>query len=109
MTILPPCPFPGPPRPAPSGPICACSGTGGRARNGSPPCSPSLIPIGILVAFYLDAKTNIAPGPQLIMVESWPATRTDAEIREKQQRDRAAREARERERQREFQEARQRA
>jgi hypothetical protein len=63
-----------------------------------------LIPIGILGAFYLDAKTNIAPGPQLIFVESWPLTRTDAEIREKQQRDRVAREARERERQRQFQE-----
>jgi hypothetical protein len=63
-----------------------------------------IIPIGILGAFYLDAKTNIAPGPQLIFVESWPATRTDAEIREKQQRDRVAREARERERQRQFQE-----
>jgi hypothetical protein len=62
------------------------------------------IPIGILIAFYLDAKTNIAPGPQLIMVESWPLTRTDEEIREKQQRDLAAREARERARQREFQE-----
>jgi hypothetical protein len=63
-----------------------------------------LIPVGILGAFYLDAKTNIAPGPQLIFVESWPVTRTDAEIREKQQRDRIAREARERARQREFQE-----
>jgi hypothetical protein len=64
-----------------------------------------LIPIGILGAFYLDAKTNIAPGPQLIMVESWPLTRTDAEIRARQQRDRAAREARALERQREFQKA----
>lgn len=61
-----------------------------------------LIPIGILGAFYLDAKTNIAPGPQLILVESWPLTRTDAEIRAKQQRDRAVREARERARQQEF-------
>lgn len=64
-----------------------------------------LIPIGILGAFYLDAKTNIAPGPQFIFVESWPLTRTDAEIREKQQRDRVAREARERARQIEFQKA----
>jgi len=62
-----------------------------------------LIPIGILGAFYLDAKTNIAPGPQLIYVESWPLTRTDAEIRERQRRDRIAREARDRERQRQFQ------
>jgi hypothetical protein len=62
-----------------------------------------LIPIGILGAFYLDAKTNIAPGARLIMVESWPVTRTDAEIRARQQRDRAEREARELARQREFQ------
>jgi hypothetical protein len=62
-----------------------------------------LIPIGIVGAFYLDAKTNIAPGARLILVESWPVTRTDAEIRERQQRDRAAREARELARQREFQ------
>jgi hypothetical protein len=62
-----------------------------------------MIPIGILGAFWLDARTNIRPGPQLIFVESWPATRTDAEIRAKQQRDRIAREARERERQRQFQ------
>lgn len=62
-----------------------------------------LIPIGILGAFYLDGKTNIAPGARLIMVESWPMTRTNAEIRERQQRDRAAREARDLARQREFQ------
>jgi hypothetical protein len=62
-----------------------------------------LIPIGILGAFYLDGKTNIAPGARLIMVESWPLTRTDAEIRARQQRDRAEREAREHARQREFQ------
>jgi hypothetical protein len=62
-----------------------------------------LIPIGILVAFYLDGKTNIAPGARLIMVESWPMTRTDAEIRARQQRDRAEREARDLARQREFQ------
>jgi hypothetical protein len=61
-----------------------------------------LIPIGILGAFYLDAKTNIAPGARLIMVESWPVTRTDAEIRERQLRDRAERDARARARQEEF-------
>lgn len=61
-----------------------------------------LIPVGILGAFYLDAKTNIAPGARLIMVESWPVTRTDAEIRARQRRDSAEREARERARQQEF-------
>lgn len=55
------------------------------------------IPIAIFVIFYFDARTNIQPGPRLIIVESWPATRTAAEIRARQLRDRAAREARERE------------
>jgi hypothetical protein len=64
-----------------------------------------LIPVGILGAFYLDAKTNIAPGARLIMVESWPVTRTDAEIRARQQRDLAEREARDRARQQEFKDA----
>lgn len=62
-----------------------------------------LIPVGILVAFYFDGKTNIAPGPQVIFVESWPATRTDAQIEIKQRADLAARVARERAQQREFQ------
>lgn len=56
------------------------------------------IPVGIGVAFYFDGKTNIAPGPQLIYVKSWPASRTDAEIRESQERDSAARERRDAER-----------
>ena len=40
-----------------------------------------LIPIGIAVAFYFDGKTNIRPGPQLILIESWPSNRTEAETR----------------------------
>jgi len=40
-----------------------------------------LIPIGLGVAFYFDGKTNIRPGPQLILVESWSANRTEAETR----------------------------
>jgi hypothetical protein len=60
------------------------------------------IPIAIFVIFYFDARTNIQPGPRLIIVESWPATRSAADIRARQQRDSAAREARERARQRDF-------
>jgi hypothetical protein len=44
-----------------------------------------LIPIGIAIAFYFDARTNIRPGATVIMVESWPTTRTDAEVRARQQ------------------------
>lgn len=40
-----------------------------------------LIPIGLGVAFYFDGRTNIAPGPQLILVESWPANRSEADTR----------------------------
>lgn len=40
-----------------------------------------LIPIGIVWLFIVDARTNIAPGEQLIYVDSWKADRTDAEIK----------------------------
>lgn len=40
-----------------------------------------LIPIGLGVAFWLDGRTNIQPGPQLILIDSWPANRTEAETR----------------------------
>jgi hypothetical protein len=40
-----------------------------------------LIPIGLGFAFWLDGRTNIAPGPRLILIESWPANRTAAETR----------------------------
>jgi hypothetical protein len=36
------------------------------------------IPLGIIFIFDLDGRTNIAPGPQLIYVESWPANRAAA-------------------------------
>lgn len=62
-----------------------------------------LIPVGIVVVFYLDGNTNIMPGEQAIYVESWPATRTDAEIKAKQQTDLARRERFERERREQFQ------
>lgn len=62
-----------------------------------------LIPIAIFVAFYFDASTNIAPGPQVIFVESWPMSRTDAEIKAKQRVDLRRREQAEERRRREFQ------
>jgi len=62
-----------------------------------------LIPAGILFIFYLDAKTNILPGEQIMFIQSWRADRSDAEIIAKQKADRAAREAAQRARQREFQ------
>ena len=62
-----------------------------------------VVPVGILTAFYFDARTNILPGEQIMFIDSWRADRSDAEIVAKQKADRAAREAALRARQREFQ------
>ncbi len=61
-----------------------------------------LIPAGIMVVFYYDAQTNIAPGPRIIYVDSWPASRSDAEIQAKQKVDLEQRRAAEEERRRSF-------
>lgn len=37
------------------------------------------ITVMILVGFYIDSQTD-PPKPQIIYVQSWPASRTDAEI-----------------------------
>ena len=63
-----------------------------------------VMPVAIVIMFVVDGRTNIAPGPQLIMVESWDAKRTDAEIIADQKKDQAAKEAAAKERQRQFQE-----
>ena len=62
------------------------------------------MPVAIVVTFYLDGKTNILPGPQLIYVESWPANRSDEEIKAQQKIDQAARDKANKERQRQFKE-----
>lgn len=62
-----------------------------------------VMPVLIVAGFYHDASHGIAPGPQLIYVQSWPATRTDAEIKAQQKIDQAKREAAQKERQRQFQ------
>lgn len=40
-----------------------------------------LIPIGLGIAFWLDGRTNIGPGPTITFIESWSANRTDEETR----------------------------
>jgi hypothetical protein len=60
------------------------------------------IPLGIVFIFDLDGRTNIAPGPQLIYVESWPADRTDEQIKAEQKIDQAARDKAKKERQEQF-------
>ena len=62
-----------------------------------------IMPIAIVVVFTIDGRTNIAPGPQIIYVESWNASRTDAEIIADQKKDQAELEAYKKERQREWQ------
>lgn len=60
------------------------------------------IPVAIVFVFYLDGRTNILPGPQLIYVESWPANRSDEEIKAQQKIDQAWRDKANKERQEMF-------
>ncbi|HYJ83745.1 MAG TPA: hypothetical protein VEW26_13000 [Allosphingosinicella sp.] len=60
------------------------------------------IPLGIVLIFDLDGRTNIMPGPQLIYVESWPANRSDEEIKAQQKIDQAWRDKANKERQEQF-------
>ena len=60
------------------------------------------MPLGIIFIFDLDGRTNIAPGPQLIYVESWPADRSDEQIKAEQKIDQAARDKAKKERQEQF-------
>jgi len=56
----------------------------------------------IVIIFFVDAKINTAPPPQIIFVDSWSANRTDAEIIADQKKDQAEKEAFEKEKQRQF-------
>jgi hypothetical protein len=62
-----------------------------------------VMPLLIVAGFYHDSSHGILPGPQLIYAESWPATRTDEQIKAQQKIDQAKREAAQKERQRQFQ------
>jgi hypothetical protein len=62
-----------------------------------------LIPAAIVVSFYFDGQTNIVPRQVIYYVDSWPATRSDAEIVAKQKADLQARKAHEERRRQEFQ------
>ncbi len=61
-----------------------------------------IMPAALLVLFYTDGKRNTAPPPQLIFVESWSADRTDEEIKADLVKPPAEREAKQKERQRQF-------
>jgi hypothetical protein len=60
------------------------------------------MPLLIIGGFYHDSSHGIAPGPQLIYVESWPANRTDAQIKADQVKYQAEKDAARKERQRQF-------
>ena len=62
-----------------------------------------IMPVAIIIVFLIDGRTNIAPPEQVIYAESWSAKRTDAEIVADQKKHQAAREAAQKERQRQFQ------
>ena len=63
----------------------------------------ALIMPGLIIAsFFHDSSHGVQPGPQIIYAQSWPANRTEAEIKADQKRDQAKREAAMKERQRQF-------
>ncbi len=61
------------------------------------------MPLGILVVFTIDARTNINPGEQVIFAESWTANRTDDETEAAQVERQRERERAEAERRRQWQ------
>ena len=62
-----------------------------------------LVTIIIVIEFFVDSQINTAPPKQIIYVEDWRATRTDAEIIADQKKHQAEKEAAAKERQRQFQ------
>ena len=57
----------------------------------------------IVIEFLVDANIGTAPPAQIVEVELYPANRTDADIIADQKKEQAAREAAEKEKQRQFQ------
>ena len=66
-------------------------------------CLALLVTSIIVIEFIVDAKIGTAPPPRVVVVELYPANRTDAEIAADQKKDQAAKEAAQKERQRQFQ------
>jgi hypothetical protein len=61
------------------------------------------MPLAIIFMFFYDSAHGPRQGPQIIYAESWPANRSDAQIKADQKKDQARRDAAIRERQRAFQ------
>jgi len=62
-----------------------------------------LVTIIIVIEFLVDSKINTAPPPRVVEVELYSSNRTDAEIVADQKKNQAAKEAAQKERQRQFQ------
>lgn len=62
-----------------------------------------LVTIIIIIEFIVDAQMFTAPPPQIVYVDSWPETRSDAQIIADQKTDEAKRQAALAERQRQYQ------
>lgn len=45
-----------------------------------------MVPVGIILAFYIDSGTNLSPTRTTTKVEIWPANRTDEQIKADQRR-----------------------
>ena len=74
-----------------------------RSREQVIGASLALLVTGIIVfEFVIDAKMGTDPPPQVTYVELYPSNRTDAEIIADQKKDMAAKEAFEKEKQRQF-------
>ena len=63
------------------------------------------MPIFLGVAFWLDSRTNLAPGPTITYIQSWPSNRTEAETKANIDQAAAERARRTAERQQDFQQA----
>ena len=62
-----------------------------------------LVTIIIIIEFLVDSQINTAPPPRVIYVQEYKADRTDADIIAQQKIDQTAKEAAQKERQRQFQ------
>ena len=94
--------------PRPVGPIAAIRDLAAHVRHSSREqrigaTLAVLVTIIIVIEFLVDSKINTAPPPQIIYVEQYSSSRTDAEIVADQKKRQAAKEAAQKERQRQFQ------
>jgi hypothetical protein len=64
-----------------------------------------LIPVGLGVAFWLDGRTNIRPGPTITYIQSWPENRSEADTRANIERVAAEKARRDAARRQDFQDA----